>query len=514
MSDRIPYFDKEPEPERMRIPFSLRDLFGLIAIGCLLGGLCLWRIWLFDERVLILTWGISLAVAAHVARIFGKSSIWWPLSASVLATAIALYVVRQNAFISWRWTWSEYAWNVYRVWAVVLGAAAAAGAMVLSFVRALPHLPAAARSTVSRIRSSRRIRWVAITMAAVGVVSLVVYWSMGATRWSPYCTARWHSSSLPQVLFLPGNQEFLTLDDAGRSTLWDWDSAGPLNHHRPEAPKTDERSSFHGAVLSGNRLAMAVSANDFVTVYRLPEWKVDCKLSGEEMRSHQMSRLFSLKGGQELLVVHRSQDDGLIHFSLWNDTKQQWTRHESYHAGFGSLVHGVSLSGRYCGVVDRIDWDRTSLTVIDFETQSVIFEKEVGGYGPVFFADKDALVACGNHVFALDATVEKELPTEIVVGAIPESRRLVLAEFAPLLPRPLDKLVEEVPIVRHLGWLGRVRLVVTGADFRPQSKSGWFYGYAMTINGELSPDGRRFVWVDDQGRLLLWNIPGAADPAG
>lgn len=515
MSDRIPYFDEEPEPEpaRLRIRFTLRDLLGLIAIGCVLGGLCLWGIWSFDERALILTWGISLAVAARIARLFGKTSAWWPLSASLIATAMALHVLRQDEFINSQWTWSEYAWKVYRVWAVLLTAAAVAGAMVLMFVRALPRLPAAARTAAKTVRSSRRLRWLVIAAAVVGVVSLVAYRIIGATCWSPYRTARWGSSSLPQVLFLPGKQEFLTIDDAGRVTLWDWESARPLDHYRAEAPKSDETLGFDGAVLKGNRLALAVSANDFVTIYRLPEWTVDGTLSCEEMRSHVIGPLFSLNGGDELMVVHRSPADGILHFSFWDDAKQQWIRHESYDDS-SAYVYGVSSSGRYCGVADRTYWDQTSLTVIDFETQSVIFEKEhCRGFGPVFFFDQDRMVAYGSSVFTLDGNMLHEFPG-VVIDALPGSRRLILLEFGSLLPQTLVKLTEEVPVVRHLQWLGRVRLVITGADLQPQTKSCWFYGYGTSIRAELSPDGRRVIWVDDQGRLLMWNLPTSGHPSG
>ncbi|HUE73968.1 MAG TPA: hypothetical protein VMP01_24020 [Pirellulaceae bacterium] len=504
--------EEEPAPPgRPRVRFALRHLLGLITIGCLLGGLCLWPHWWFEERVLLLTWGISLTLGEYAARRFGKG-IWWPLLGTLIATGLAYFVLRSTDD-HWdgngRWTWSEYAWNVWRLWAVLLVAAVFASLVVLLVVRALSRAPAAARTFAIRLRSSGRLRWSAISVSAIAVVSFAAYWGLGATRWSPYGAARWRDSTSPQILFCSDGRQFVTVDDTGHVTLWDWDSARPMKRFRAEVPKSDEPPQFHAAMLSGNRLALASSLRDSVTVYRLPDWTLERKFSHEEIRGHPIRGLYSLDDGAQLLIVYRTSD-GLIHFTFWDEVNQKFLQDVS-HDGGSAVVFGVSASGRYCGIVKRVEFEEATLTIIDFETASVILNMEYGrGSGPVVFFDDDRRIGHVTQMFNLDGSREQELPG-VVLDVIPGTNRLVLVEFQSLFPMWLDQLLEQVPIVSHIIYLDGVRLVVTGSDsVQPEWKSCWLYGYGTTVNGTLSPDGKRLVWADDQGRLLLWNLPTAS----
>ena len=519
MTDRIPYFDKEPEPEPLRIRFTLCDLFGLIAIGGLLGGLCLWPIWWFDERVLILTWGISLAVSARVARVFGKTSVWWPLGACVIATTIALHILRQDEYINPNWTWSEHAWKVWRLWALVLVEAALASLTVLWIVRSVPHVAPRFYQAVKSASNSRRTWWLCAAVLSAFAATLLICWIAGRNYWCPRRSARlrWNATEseyvLPNPYFGPDRDSFLTVDQTGRVILWDWHVGRPKSEFRADIRRGPERPRLYAEMLTENQLAVASSNNDPILVYQLPEWQLERKILHDRARTNPIGGLYVCNGGQNLVTVDDSLHDRTILFAFWNKPKQEWLRHTIYpaHSG-GSRVGGVSSSGRLAGVVEVYgapggDLDQYSLSVIDFELNEVMLEKECGQWrGPVVFFDAERMVAFGNRVFSLDGKLAREVPG-VVMAALPSGNRLILVEFSGL-PDLVRKTTENVPILRHIGYLGRVRLAIVHWDTgHVERKSPWYYGYGNLLVAELSPDGKRIVWCDDQGRLLLWDVP-------
>jgi hypothetical protein len=491
---------------RPRFRFSLASLLGLITVGCLIGGLSFSPVWSSDETILLLTWSLSLALSEYIARRY-RRSIWWPLAGSFLATAVAFYVLReQDYWAPSTWSWGEYAWNVWRVWGILLSFFGLASLVALVVVRLLPRVPAATRALVGRLRSTRRRRWIAVAVVSAGIVSLALYLVLPDADWSPVWRARWSSSSLPRVLFSSDGSRFITVEDAGRVTLWDATSGRPWKRFRAQSPAVTGEPNFHAAMLSQNRLALTSGIDDSIAIYELPDGKLRRRLTDEEMRSHEARELRALKGGDQLLVVHRSADLRTVHFSLWDDVTQQWLRHGSYDDA-QVYLGGVSSSGRYLGLTERVDLNRIEVTVIDFEAFRVDWETQTDGGGPVIFFDDDRMVAHSTKVFALDGREVDELPG-VVVGVLPGSNRLVMVEFQSLVPKTLGSLLEDIAIVHHLRYLDRVRLVIAELNApRPESQSRWFYGYGTILNGEISPDGRRLVWCDDQGRLLLWELP-------
>jgi len=285
--------DNKKPSDGSRIRFTLRELLGLVTVGCLLAGLALWNVWWFDERVLLLTWGISLTVSDRTARFFGRTAIWWPVCASVLAVAIAFFLLREETFVDRDWTWGEYAWNVSRLWAVLLVAAALASLIVLVTVRSLPKIPATVRTVMNRWRcSSRRSRWLAISFAAVAAVALAGYWMIGRARWSPYRTASLPKSSLPNVHFWSDTSKFVTVDNSG-VTLWDWDAASVVRRMPLESSKSDEPPVVYSAVFKGDRLAITSSNNDPVKVYSIPEWRLKRTIEHGDTRTRLRLKTYS-----------------------------------------------------------------------------------------------------------------------------------------------------------------------------------------------------------------------------
>ncbi|HZL89287.1 MAG TPA: hypothetical protein VFB96_12990 [Pirellulaceae bacterium] len=468
---------------------------------------------------MILTWGISLAVSTRVARMFGKTSIWWPLSASLIATAIALHICRQEEFIDSRWTWSEHAWNVWRLWALVLVETALASLAVLGIIRIAPHVAPRLHQAVKSASKFRRIWWLCAGAVSAIAAMLVSFQIAGWNQWRPHRSnrLRWNAAALeyvlPSLCFGPDQDSFLTVEQTGRVILWDWQLARPKREFRADFRRDAERPRLYAAMLSENRLALASSNNESILVYQLPEWQLEHKIPHNQARTNPIRGLYAYSGGQNLLTVDDSLHNGMILFAFWNGQKEDWVEHTTYPAHSGGCdVRGVSSSGRFAGVVEVYgepggDLDQHALSVIDFELNEVVLEKKCGRMsGPVVFFDFERMVAFGNRVFSLDGRLAREFPG-IVLAALPGENRLVLVEFS-RLPELICKTTENVPILRHIGYLGRVRLAIVHCDTGYiERKSPWYFGYGTRLVAKLSPDAKRIVWCDTQGRLLLWDVP-------